>query len=190
MATKKRKTTLKEARAKEAAKHEKKIAEQEKKIAELETQTTGQPIPKKTEEERTEAKKITLHHKFRPNALRFANYIIQKPEYGYYWHDTTMVERQGWGIWERVDESNHKGCILPNTRKHADGSIRVGTAFMCYAPIEDVRAQRAYQDQRTDSKIPGLKEAYLEEEKRIAGQHYGGIGTAFGEGIEEKQIRY
>lgn len=178
---KKRKTTLKEAREKEAIKYQKKIAELEAQLAEKQIDKEA----KKPEE--SKAKDISIVHKFRPNPLRWANYFELKSEYSYYWHDIVLIERQGWGIWERVDKSNHK--VFPKTRIHADGSIRVGTAIACYAPIEDVMAQRVFNAERSKSTISNLEKAQQEEMERIFAEHgkqYGGV-KGVGEKIEEKR---
>lgn len=99
--------------------------------------------------------------KFYFDRLNYDNYIIRKPEYGYYWHDVMAIERDGYGMWERVDEDNH--TIKKNVKVHVDGAIRVGTAILCFASREDVEEWDEWNRQKTDDQLPGKVKELREE---------------------------
>lgn len=112
-------------------------------------------------EPKSEPRPKNRFSRFLSDPLNFDNYIIKNHEYSYYWHDRMLIERDGFGMWERVDSDNH--TIKKNVKIHVDGSVTVGTAILCYARKEDVEELQEWNRQKTDGQLPGKIKELREE---------------------------
>ena len=126
--------------------------------------------------EREDRPEISVSHRYSQDPMKVENYIEMDKKYGYYWHDTMLIERQGWGIWSPVTSDNH--VIPKKTRQHVDGTIRLGgTAILCYAPKGDVKAEKDYFDNKTDDQIKNQAKSFHDEISQLRRGHPGCEGS-------------